>query len=994
MLAPLYRYPETLTLIPWSLIQFVDFGFNESALGKVERFFYEEPSSEPQAGPRAKHRLCFAERDPDAHDADPNSNEGFRDKREPRKSIQQEIYGLKAKEALDPILGIWLPLPFFREAKFGPTTWCRVRIVKLGKPDHDGHTHRITLAFDTHLEEQEKPYVAPTPKDVGVARFCLVTDEQDCSAFLNLKWVDQWLEIVYKNEKLISSRGHYCEHWARYLTLLQILARTSANHGVRFADTLSERERRKPVDVDLVLDVGNSRTCGILREYPQGAGQDSLNQSYRLILRDLSRPELICRDPFETRVEFAKAEFGFDDLTNDSGRSDAFQWPQIVRVGPEATRLSRSARGSEGSSGMSSPKRYLWDRDAREQEWRLASRSELDKRVDPIVDQGKPLEFLKDNGDLRGKNDFPGSRSVFSRSSMMMFALSEVILHALAQINSVANRCERENSFLPRRLSRILLTVPTAMPLEERRILERRARDAVKLTWASLGWTQLPTAESPPVVQLDWDEATCTQLVWLYTEIAQKFGGLSKPLLSTTGRVRPGHGSAPSLRIASIDIGGGTTDLIITTFEDEAWERSAAVSLRPKPNFREGFNVAGDDVLRAVIERHVVPVILAGMRQAGVPDPKALLTGLIGSDVGGLGVTQRVLRAQFSNQVLAQLGLAILSDYERADVKAADPRFARTFDDVFSAETLPSREVLAFLEDAVSRALDERGRAPATPFRLAELSYEGSLRAVHLTVKGVLQPILSDLCEVVNAYDCDWLLVSGRPSKLPAVFSCLCAKLPLPVSRIQLMHRYRVGTWYPFRDSYDRIDDPKTTAAVGALLCSLAKTQLGGFALAGGDLRPRSTARFIGAMTEGMRTIARSEVLFSNVDLDQDRAVTENVAYQMINPISIGFRQLDIERWPTTQLYRLEWGPAFRDPERAARFQPPLRVTLGRQEMRVEGEEELTKEALELRDDVEDRTGESLPRGAVVLRLQTLAKRTGYWLDTGEFRILEEAELR
>jgi hypothetical protein len=62
--------------------------------------------------------------------------------------------------------------------------------------------------------------------------------------------------------------------------------------------------------------------------------------------------------------------------------------------------------------------------------------------------------------------------------------------------------------------------------------------------------------------------------------------------------------------------------------------------------------------------------------------------------------------------------------------------------------------------------------------------------------------------------------------------------------------------------------------------------------------------------------------------------------------------------------------------------------------MRVEGEEELTKEALELRDDVEDRTGESLPRGAVVLRLQTLAKRTGYWLDTGEFRILEEAELR
>ena len=44
------------------------------------------------------------------------------------------------------------------------------------------------------------------------------------------------------------------------------------------------------------------------------------------------------------------------------------------------------------------------------------------------------------------------------------------------------------------------------------------------------------------------------------------------------------------------------------------------------------------------------------------------------------------------------------------------------------------------------------------------------------------------------------------------------AKAPVAPHRIIGMHRYRVGDKYPFRDAANRIEDPKTTAAVGAAL--------------------------------------------------------------------------------------------------------------------------------------------------------------------------------
>lgn len=136
----------------------------------------------------------------------------------------------------------------------------------------------------------------------------------------------------------------------------------------------------------------------------------------------------------------------------------------------------------------------------------------------------------------------------------MMFLLSEIIMHALATINSPAQRGEREQPDVPRRLKRIIFTVPSAMPIAEQRIYRRWVTWAVRMIWETLGWGQWYTTKQgmrdtrpdyrvSPEVRCSWDEATCTQLVYLYNEITEKFQGdaatSSRSWAANAARTRP-----------------------------------------------------------------------------------------------------------------------------------------------------------------------------------------------------------------------------------------------------------------------------------------------------------------------------------------------------------------------------------------------------------------------------------------------------------------------
>ncbi len=199
-----------------------------------------------------------------------------------------------------------------------------------------------------------------------------------------------------------------------------------------------------------------------------------------------SRPEQVYNEPFPSRIEFARSAFGDEKLSRRSGRSSAFLWPTVTRVGFEAQALSYFSHGAEGSTGLSSPKRYLWDTDPRYHAWRFNPGSDHAGDSGPVT-TGPFVGHLREDGEELTPGEPPAVTALFSRGALMSFFVAEVLLQAFVQANSPARRSERVYSEAPRRLRRVILTLPTAMPLAERKLFSRRVNTAIRLTWRALG---------------------------------------------------------------------------------------------------------------------------------------------------------------------------------------------------------------------------------------------------------------------------------------------------------------------------------------------------------------------------------------------------------------------------------------------------------------------------------------------------------------------------
>lgn len=1033
------NWPEDVTVTPHSGVQMLDFGFNIDSGGRGSAAFGERIDA--RADDEDIWRLWAYSGDED------------RDERIPRiNNDGEEDYTISKVKALEPFLRKWTPVPVLRIAhgrgsrgeelyEHGPSTWARMQILELDERDPEtGHTHIAVLALDTDLESEDEPedgapYLSPLRTDASDEReFRLVSDPDQMSWFLRCpveedgeeydqqEWVDEWLTALFRDFKQAQRPNrelkpddfpYRFEHWARYLAMLRLVAEAAKPPRIRLLDTVSQDRRYPAVDVDLILDIGNSRTCGILVEgYPDETHFD-LNNCIALTMRDLGRPEFSYREPFESRVEFARVDFGPEHLARRSGRSrPAFIWPGLVRVGPEAGRMVKSAEGTETTSGLSSPKRYIWDSRPVSQDWRFQGAEP--RQPLPTVARSA-CRFLNEAGDvlaqvqdeekakLRQRNETsltPATRPRFSRSSLYGFMLSELIAHALAQINDVAGRLSRKQSELPRRLRNIILTLPSATPVQEQAIMRSRAEGAVRLVWQIMGWAdQAPsqTTQAPKII-VDWDEASCTQLVWLYDEITQKFDGRIENYFRLRGqpRKRPagvegggGPKTEPSLRIACIDIGGGTTDLMISTYYSDD-DRA----IQPCQNVREGFRIAGDDLVQEVIASVILPQMAEQIAASGAAHAEELLKELFGGDVGDVEEQMRQRRRQYSLQVLTPLALAALSAGEKmqpGEIRRLSPP------DVFGEKTRPYAQdgedetppeldlpagTLAYIEAEV--------KARGGRWRLAEAEFEISDQALERAARDVLAPPLEAMMELVHHLSADVVLLSGRPTRLPVIGKIVRENMAAMAHRVIPMHEYRIGGWYPYRDRVsNRIGDPKTTAAVGAMLCLLAESRIVNFNLATGGIRMRSTARFIGEMERNSQLL-ESRVLFRDVDLTRSGGAEEVAEVTMRAPMHLGFRQMPFERWMASPLYRLDFAN-----ENARNLPRPFTVRIRRREYDGDAESaeeklrmEALKEAFEIEEVVDAEDTGVKPSAAVRLSLHTMGiGANDYWLDTGIFRL-------
>jgi hypothetical protein len=256
---------------------------------------------------------------------------------------------------------------------------------------------------------------------------------------------------------------------------------------------------------------------------------------------------------------------------------------------------------------------------------------------------------------------------------------------------------------------------------------------------------------------------------------------------------------------------------------------------------------------------------------------------------------------------------------------------------------------------------------------------------VRQVVTSVLDHVFDNLSEAIHEFDCDVVLLSGRPSRLPAVTDLLVDKLAVSPDRVIPLHQYQAGNWYPFRDRDNRrIGDPKTTTAVGGMLCALAESQLTNFTLFTNRLGLRSTAKYLGELEIDGRLLDQ-KLYFRNIDLDRRGAQDQRATIKYYAPMRLGYRQLPLERWIATPLYRLRMRAGLD----AAQLRLPIEITLERAGDGVVEEDlpdaliksESMKEEFQIGEAVDANGVDVRPK--IELVLDTLASEQGYWLDTG-----------
>lgn len=966
MLTDLIHYKPDVTLIRDSGIQFLDFGLYLPEDLPEKGYFVRQTANGPLL------HLHYDETD--GIFTIPTLQGEIPERVRPESAIL-------LTDSLSVSEGQWLPAPWLRcnmgnTPASGPDNWSRIQIIRLKEPDNAGNNVRISIAFDTRIlsEDDAGPQLAPVQSDIdnGI-RFSFTRENIDLAAFLDNTWVDGWLREVFlsyarghgqRTEQDISSALKMFEYQAHYLNILHIMA-----DNLILPDILLSGETlyTPAIPVDLILDIGSTHTCGMLTEDHQQEN-DGFRQCEELRLRSLSQPCFVGETLFSSRLEFNEAQFGKSHFSLESGRENAFQWPSIVRLGDEAGKLMHLRSGSEGYCGISSPRRYLWDSAPVSQPWRFGGKhKEAPAVAAPSMllmnDEGIPLHTLPPEARL------PVFTPRYSRASLMTLMLSELIAQALAQMNNAASRQKKGYRNAPRRLRHIILTLPSAIPYEEQKRFHKYMSDAISLVWKSLnrhpqdtGFTDTEdntgSLRSLPTFSFNWDEASCGQLVWVYNE-SRRYGGKTDKLFRLLSRPdRPlddGEIRGKSLRIAAIDIGGGTTDLALTRYDLDT-QLSSNIKITPQLLFREGFKCAGDDLLLDVINREILPAFEKAMTQAGVKNSKSVVQQLFQAQ--RRSDDQGPLRQQVVLQLIIPLGHALLSAWEQE--KILDTTFGALL------ETPPSPQVLTYIEEAVKLAGGTL-RVQDIPLHVDPESLNNAVLTGQFSISGILK----SLCEVVEYYSCDVLLISGQPACLPGIQAYFRRRQPVPVSRIVQMQNYPLHSDLPFSQQKGR-ENSKISALLGATIFHLAMDlRLPGFNITAGNITTDSTLRYMGILDE--------DNLLSNENICYQQRDDGSFPQMMIIPIRgnirLGFRQVANPRWPATPLYQL------------AILDPGLAKTLaGGDVLNVCLQRDAGHDVFTLTD-ATLQSGKSISPEYLSLSLHTLTNNNTanreYWIDSG-----------
>ena len=793
----------------------------------------------------------------------------------------------------------WLPVPYFfkRSATkftFGALNWSRFKLIPISSNDDSVKKYQVILAFDTRTTESSSKYSeCPMFPDQFMQDMDFEVCSQEfqlmdyCSPNPEWEYVNNYLFKLVHPEMSSVGRikvGRKLSYIASYYLLIDYIAQKKLFPVVKLykdKDVLAK-------DVDMVVDIGNSRTTALLVE--DNSNFNQVNQleliDYTSLLQESSDGFFITKykKPFDMRLAFRRVEFG------DFGIQGSLQFvhPSFVRLGKEANILIHKATENDGAqeklSTLSSPKRYLWDGKKSKEEWKfMVLENEKD---DHILNIPGISEHLQSDGRLM-TNGVGGQSYHYSRRSLMTFAFLEMLVQAQTQINSNQYRIDRGDISMPRKIRRIVVTCPTAMSKLERESLVRCASDAVKLLNKFKGCETkidiVPSTPSYKETESKWfyDEATCSQLVYIYGEVGYKYKGSCQEFFNLYGKA-PSEGKQPELTIGSIDIGAGTSDLMISKY---SYTKGDVTTITPEPLFYDSFYYAGDEMLNELIKKVMFYSVDSALRKqmSGISDNeyRQRLRNFFGPDTNGQTIADRQLRRDFNMQYTIPLMYHFL-DLLARNSKDVNVRYA----DVF-ADCAPNERV-------------KRGFQNFFGFELEDLEWTFKSDFVSDVISRAFEPLLKKIATIMYAYGCDVVLLSGRPSSLAPIRNIFLKYYSVSPNRLILLNNYFVGHWYPFDDNTGYIASAKTIVAMGALIgyyaTSLANLDRFVIDKSKLDQKLKSVINYIEASREGQPI-----EYFITPDKNSGELMVSSL------PTMLNVRQIGIDSYPSRKLYVIDF---------------------------------------------------------------------------------------
>ena len=618
-------------------------------------------------------------------------------------------------------------------------------------------------------------------------------------------------------------------------------------------------------DVDLVLDLGNTRTSALLFDHIKNLTFPPLE------FRKNFKPLRIKPDPLSGEFEsvddvntgIADSWFVLHELDhqryrtrNDSKDPDLLvrewdvqiatqvsgHWPfrkkEVVATGSIIERIPQMfmqispvlvgdaayrqfhrpyARNLVEAGAMiqqSSPKRFYWDDRPSVLDWSMLL-NDWDLHYDEKPEeaaylpklQGDLCRFLdEETGKVPSENlsdEIPAAERPdpypehprYPRQATLTWFLLHLLERAMTQANDAFRR---GSTFVPRHFRKVLVTYPSGWTDKEIETYRKCCEDALDIFSAvnvRNGVTsplrlELVKREQSP------DEAVAGQLPFLFSETIRYPGQTVGDWIATMGRHRGGDDGTDTIRVMNFDIGGGTTDISILEYRDCGQSGTGINDLSNKLLFKDGQSLAGDDLLKRIIEK-----VILGQLVRNREDPLALrLTALFSRAAAARD--QQAVRSRIVRTCLIPLATYCLSNTRPGHIGR---QFSAQEAGISPANWQEFNELLS-----------KGGDGPRIDIDAKRFSFDSAVIAD--LMDETFAPLFRSCALYAAAYEVDMVVFSGKTSEQPHMREMARNMLPLEEERLVFARSFRPGQWYPFTNDDGFIADAKTVTVVGAAL--------------------------------------------------------------------------------------------------------------------------------------------------------------------------------